>query len=121
MIEINLNTARYKLTVTGHATPEESAEYKEICAAASAIAQSLAYSVTKYHEGESPLKSFEYRPDPGDLMIRAWPEEWAELAIGRRFRIYGEGMELLARSHPQSVTMIWDGERILPETERSKT
>jgi uncharacterized protein YsxB (DUF464 family) len=117
VIEINLNTARFKMTVKGHANPDESSEYQAICNSVSALAQGMVYSVSKYHKDEEPLRTFEYRNDPGDLLLRAWPEEWAEIGIRRRFRIYGDGLELLAKSHPECVTMIWDGERILPESE----
>ena len=110
MIEITMNTARYKLTVKGHAMPEEGAQYKEICAAASALAQALAYSISKL-PGDA-MKSFEYRPDPGDLLIRAYPEDWAELVTKNRFKTYADGLELLAMSHPQSITMVLDGEKI---------
>lgn len=116
MIEINMNTARFKLTVKGHATAEESEQYKEICASASALAQSLLYSISKFNTDEKQaLKSLEYRRDFGDMMVRAWPEEWAEHSIRKRFQIYGDGLELLAKSHPVSVHMIWDGEEIIPE------
>ena len=115
MIEITMNTARFKLTVKGHAEPGESDQYKEICAAASALAQALAYSISKF-PGDA-MKSFEYRPEPGDLLIRAYPEDWAELGTKNRFKAYAEGLELLALSHPQSITMILDGEKIIPEKE----
>lgn len=115
MIEITMNTARYKLTVKGHAQPEEGEQYKEICAAASALAQALAYSITKLPR--DAMKSFEYRPDPGNLLIRAYPEEWAELVTKNRFKTYADGLELLAMSHPQSISMILDGEKIEPKKE----
>ena len=115
MIEITMNTARFKLTVKGHAQPEESPDYKEICAAASALAQALAYSISKF-PGDA-MKAFEYRPEPGDMLIRAYPEEWAELGTRNRMKAYADGLELLARSHPQSVSMIRDGEKIIPEEE----
>jgi len=120
MIEINLNTARWKLTVKGHAMPEESDQYKEICAAASAIVQSLVYSITKFnHEGDA-LESMKYVNDPGDLLFKCFPEQWAETSIRRRFNEYGDGLELLAMSHPYSVQMIWDGEKIIPNEEEMK-
>lgn len=117
MITIRMNSKRLKLTVEGHALPEESSEYKQICSAASALAQSLAYCVSIYNGGKGTLKSFEYKDEPGDLLIRAWPEPWAELGIRQRFENYADGLELLAKSHPQSVTFIRDGEQILPEEE----
>lgn len=120
MITINMNTARFRVTVEGHAMPEESADYSQICAAVSALAQSLAWSISKYNNGEGAMKSFEYRPEPGNMLIRVWPEYWAERAFRNRFKNYGDGFELLAKSHPQSVTFIWDGERILPEKEEER-
>ena len=47
MITITMNSKRLKLTVTGHAMPEESPQYKEICAAVSAMAQSMMYAISK--------------------------------------------------------------------------
>lgn len=122
MIEIKMTTNRYKMTVTGHAQPEESAEYKEICAAVSALTQSLAYSISKLNEErgaleQGALKAFDYRGDPGDMKLKAYPEKWAEVVIRQRFRTYGDGLELLAKSHAEAVTMIRDGERILPDEE----
>ena len=120
MIRINLNSARMKLTIEGHAQPEESEQYKEICAAASALVQALAYSITKFnHEGDA-LEIFKFQDEPGDVLLKVKPSEWSERAILRRFNEYGDGMELLALSHPQSVEMIWDGEKILPEKEDGK-
>ena len=110
MIEITVNTTRYRVTVKGHAQPEESDKYKEICAAASALAQALMYSLTKLPR--DAMKSVEYRQDPGDLLIRVFPEEWAELSVKNRLKAYADGMELLAISHPCSITMIRDGELI---------
>lgn len=113
MITINMNTARWKLTVEGHAQPAESEQYREICAGASALAQSLAYACTKYNEGDGTMKSFEYRPDSGNLKIRVYPETWAESAFRHIFNNYSWGFQLLAESHPYSVTFIKDGERVI--------
>ena len=118
MINITMNSKRLKLTVTGHALPEESPMCKEICAAASALAQSMMYSISRYNDGEGTMKSTEYRDQPGDLMIRIWPETWAEREIRHIFNIYADGLELLAESHPQSVTYIKDGERIIAKEEK---
>ena len=117
MITIRMNTERLKLTIEGHAQPEETSDYRAICSAVSAIAQGLAYSIAKYDEQEGGLKSLEYRNDPGNMLIRPWPEHWAESTYRHRFRNYGDGFELLAKSHPESVTFIRDGEKILPEEE----
>lgn len=117
MITITMNSKRLKLTVTGHAMPEESTQYNEICAAVSAMAQSMMYAISKYNDGEGTMKSTEYRDDPGDLMIRIWPETWAEREIRHIFNIYADGLELLAESHPCSVTFIRDGELILAKEE----
>ena len=111
MISINLNTARFKLTIEGHAQPEESDQYKEICSAASALAQAMVYAVTRYREG-TLLKELDYRPDSGDLMVHMFPEAGDGMEIRRIWELYGYGMELLALSHQQSVTMIRDGKRI---------
>ena len=112
MITITMNTKRLKLTVDGHAQPEESAEYREICAAASALAQALAYTVSRYNGGEGTMKSIQYRPDPGNLLLKVFPETWAERAFQHIYNHYAEGMQLLAESHPQCITFIRDGERI---------
>ena len=121
MITITMNTARLKLTVEGHAIPAEDQEeldYLRICSAASALSQSLAYAITKYNDGEGTMKSFNYRPDPGNLLIRVFPETWAEREFRHIFEIYSRGFQLLAESHPQSVTFIKDGERIIAKEEK---
>jgi len=120
MISINMNTARFKLTVTGHAQPEESEQYKEICSACSALVQALAYTITKFnHEGDA-LELFKFQDEPGNVILKVKPSEWAERSIRRRFNEYGDGLELLALSHACSVEMIWDGEKILPNEEDKK-
>ena len=118
MITIRMQTSKYKLTVEGHALPEESEQYREICAATSALAQSLAWTISKGKRFGA--KAIEYRPDPGNLMLRVFPEMWENTAYSNAFRVIGDGFELLAKSHPQSVTFIWDGERILPDKEDEK-
>lgn len=117
MITITMNTTKLKLTVDGHAMPDESKQYKEICAAASALTQSLAYTVIRYNDGDGAMKSFEYRPDPGNLLLRVYAEPWAEREFRHRFEIYGDGLQMLAESHPYSVQFIRDGERIIPKEE----
>ena len=118
MITITMNTARLKLTVEGHAQPEESEQYLQICAATSALAQSLAYACTKYNDGKGTMKSFEYRPDAGNLMIRVYPEPWAVHGFRHLFDSYGFGFQLLAESHSCSVIFIKDGERIIAKEEK---
>jgi uncharacterized protein YsxB (DUF464 family) len=108
-----MNTNRLKLSIKGHATPAESDKHKEICAAASSLAQGLVYSVTSMTD--EPEKNIQYRPDPGDLFFMVIPGNWAKQGILQRFQFYADGMELLAKSHPYSVTMIRDGKKILPE------
>ena len=115
MISIRMDTKRTKLTIKGHALPEESKEYKEICAASSAFAQGLMYSISLYADAKQAIKSIQYRDDPGDLLLLVIPEEWAALVIRQRFKIYGDGLQLLAESHPQCVEMIRDGKKIIPE------
>lgn len=116
MIEIRMETKRLKLTVKGHAMPAETEAYKEICSAVSALAQSMVYAVTKYKDG-AVLDEMQYRPDTGDLMVHMRAEEGFEKQMQQIWELYGYGMELLAQSHPMSVTMIWDGARVLPEEE----
>ena len=119
MIKITMNTKRHKLTVKGHAMPDEGDQYREICSASGALAQALAFALTRAEEGRL-LKSFDYRPDRGDLLILAIPEEKQDEKIEQIFTLYGYGMELLAKSHPCSVQMIWDGEKVIPDKEMSK-
>ena len=122
MIQIEMNTSRLKLTIKGHAQPTEGAQFKEACSAAGAMAQGLMYSLNAYDEetGKEAMKEFKYKNDPGDLFIKVFPEPWAERELKHRFRIYGDGMQMLAESHPQFIEMIRDGERILPEKEDGK-
>lgn len=116
MIEINLNTARFKLEIKGHAKREESEEYSAICTGVSTLAQGLAYTITKYESDHEALNGMDYRPEPGDLLLKAIPATWAEAAIRKRFNAYGDGMELLAMSHPECVRMIRDGEEVKQPT-----
>lgn len=116
MIEINMNTARQKLTVKGHATPEESEQFSEICSASGALAQAMVYAATRAVEGAA-VKELDYKPERGDLMVKIYPEAGYEKTVQEIFRLYGYGMELLAKSHPCSVTMIFDGEKIIPDKE----
>lgn len=116
MIHIEMNTNRLKLTIKGHAQPAETEQYREICSAASAIAQSMVYAISRYNDG-SALKELDYRPDPGNLMVRLMPEEKQEEPLKMIMTLYGYGLELLAKSHPYSVQMIWDGAKIIPDKE----
>ena len=120
MIKITMNTTRFMLTVEGHAEPKETEQYKEVCAATSAIVQSLVYSISKFNGDDDALSSMKYRNDPGNVLLKVYPEEWARLSIAKRFNYYGDGLELLAKSHPYSVEFIWDGERINPDKEDGK-
>ena len=115
MIIINMNTKRLKLTVEGHAKREESGGFREICNCAGALAQGLAYTVSKLTEQEGVLQDYKYRDDPGNLMLKVFPEEDAAEDVRRIFDNYGDGFELLAKSHPYSVTFIRDGELIRAE------
>lgn len=112
MIEINVNTARFKVTIKGHAMPEENARYLEICNSVSSLAQGLAYALTKYEKEHEPFKRVEWRGEPGNTLLRVWPEEWAERMARGYVNIYADGMELLALSYPECVHMIRDGEEI---------
>ena len=121
MIEINLNTARFKLEVKGHAQPEETKEYSEVCAAVSALAQGLVYTVTKYESDHEAIGEMDYRNDPGDFLWRVKPDPWAEALIRKRMYAYGDGLEMMAACHPESVKMIYDGEEVQPFTEEGKS
>lgn len=113
MIEINLNTAKFRLTVEGHAMAEETKEHSEICAAVSAMAQALAYTITRYEKDHESIKGMDYRSEPGDFLLQIQPEDWAESFIRKRMQTYGDGLELLAGSHPESIHMIRDGEEVI--------
>ena len=120
MIRIDLDDKHFTLRVTGHATAEEHDDHSLICSAVSAIAQGLVYCVSKMDNAEGALRSIQYRDEPGDYFLLIIPEQWAETMIRHRFRNYGDGLEMMAKCHPESVTMIWDGERILPDKEGTK-
>ena len=74
MIHIEMNTTRLKLTVKGHAQPMEGEQYREACSAVGALAQSLMYTVGLYNGGEGIAKSITYKNQPGDLLIKIFPE-----------------------------------------------
>ena len=109
MITITMDTKRLKLTVEGHAMPAESKDYQLLCNSAAALSQGLAYTISK---SDAETKSIEYRPEPGNLLLRVWPEEKAEKKIRDKFENYADGLQLLAESHPCSITMIRNGQRI---------
>jgi uncharacterized protein YsxB (DUF464 family) len=115
MIHIEMNTARFKLTAEGHAQPEESTQYKEICAGVSAIVQGLVYSISKFKGDKDALTYYKYRDEPGNMLLKAVPEEWAEISMTRRVSYFGDALEMMATAHPQCIEFIWDGEKILKE------
>lgn len=114
MIEINLNTARFKLEIKGHAQPEETSMFKEICASVSAIAQGLVYSVAKYESDHNAIQEMDYRDEPGDFLWRVKPDPWAEALVRKRMYAYGDALEMMAACNPESVKMIYDGEEVQP-------
>ena len=111
-----MDTKKLKLTVEGHATPEESPQHSEICSAASALAQAMVYAMSRHRDG-ALLKEMDYRPVPGDLLARIYAEDGQEERAREVFTLFGYGMELLAKSHGCSVEMVWDGRKILPDEE----
>lgn len=115
MIKINLSVENFTLTITGHAKPEECENYRQVCAGASMLTQGLAMSITKFQASQNGIREIDYRDTPGDMLLRIKPDPWAEATVRKRMRAYGDGLELLALSEPQSVTMIWDGIPVKPE------
>ena len=115
MININLSVEKFILTVTGHAQPDECEQYREVCAASSMLVQGLAYSITKFQDAQNGIQEIDYRNQPGDMLLRIKPDPWAEATVRKRMRAYGDGLELLAQSEPQSVSMTWDGIPVKPE------
>ena len=115
MIEITMDTQEFLVMVKGHAQPEESEMYRETCAAASMLTQGLAHSLAKFEATQNAILQFDYRDEPGNMLLHVIPAKWAEAATRTRMRTYGDGMELLAMSNPESVQMIWDGKPVKPE------
>ena len=115
MIEITLDTKNFLLMVKGHAQPEESPLYRETCASASMLVQGLVHSIQKFEETQNGIVESEYRDEPGNMLLHVIPANWAQAATRKRMRTYGDGMELLAQSNPESVRMIWDGVPVKPE------
>lgn len=115
MININLSVEKFTVTVTGHAQPDECEQYREVCAAASMLVQGLAHSITKFQAAQNGIQEIDYDGTPGAVLLRIKPDPWAEATVRKRMRAYGDGMELLALSDPQSVTMTWDGIPVTPE------
>ena len=115
MISINLSVDKFHLIVKGHAQPEESEDYREVCAGASMLAQGLAHSIAKFQKEQDGIRHLLYRGDPGDMLLAVEPEAWAEATVRKRMRAYGDGMELLALSNPECVEMLWDGLPVKPE------
>ena len=115
MIVINLSVEKFTLKIDGHAQPEESDRFREICAGASMLAQGLACSIVKFQREQNGIREIDYRDTPGDMLLRVKPDPWAEATVRKRMRAYGDGMELLALAEPQSVQMVWDGIPVKPE------
>lgn len=115
MIHINMSVERFTLVVKGHAEPEESEQYREICAGASMLAQGLMASIAKFQREQDGLRRILYRGDPGDFVMTVEPEPWAEATIRKRMRAYADGLELIAQSNPECVEMLWDGIPVKPE------
>ena len=115
MIKITFSSKDLVLMVKGHALPEENELNKEICASASMLTQALAYSVSKFQDQQNGILQIDYRDQPGNMLLHVIPEKWAEAATRKRFKAYGDGLELLAMSNPESVTMEWDGRPVKPE------
>ncbi len=113
MIRINLDTKHFTLTIEGHARQEEGGEFNAVCTAVSAIAQGVAYCVTKENTEKDILEGMDYRPEPGDFLIRLLPTEWARVKVRKILNIYGDGLEMLAMSHPEFIRMERDGAIIL--------
>lgn len=121
MIEINMNTSRFKLEIKGHAQPEETEHYAAICASVSAMAQGLVYTVAKYESDHEVITEQDYRDEPGDFYWRVKPEPWAEALVRKRMKAYGDGLEMMAACHPESVKMIYDGEEVEAFTEEEQS
>ena len=115
MIKINLSVEKFMRKIDGHAQPEESERFREICAAASMLAQGLASSICKFQKAQNGIREIDYRDTPGDMQLRFQPDPWAEATVRKRMRAYGDGLELLALAEPQSVQMTWDGIPVKPE------
>ncbi len=112
MIRIDLDETRLMLTVKGHAQAEESEEYRHICAGVSAIAQGMAYCLAKWQKEKDSLLAMDYRPDKGDLLLQVQPEDWARPGARRRMAIFGDGLEMMAVCHPESIEMTRNGENV---------
>lgn len=120
MIIIDLSVEKFQLIIKGHAQPEETEDYFQVCAGASMLAQGLAHSIAKFQKQQDGIRHILYRGDPGDMVLAVEPEPWAEATVRKRMRAYADGMELLALSNPESVTMIWDGVPVKPEEGEEK-
>ena len=112
MIEINLDTNKFKLTVEGHAKPEETDRHAEICAAVSAMAQGLAYSISRFEKDHNGINGIDYRSEPGDFLLQIYQDDWVGSFVRKRMQAYGDGLEFMAACEPQSIHMIRDGEEI---------
>ncbi len=120
MIEITMNSQRLKLQIKGHALETENADHHAICTAISTVAQGMVYCISKLGEAENAIRNVQYRREPGDFYALIIPEQWAENMIRHRFRNFGDALEMMAKCYPECITMIWDGEKILPDGEEMK-
>lgn len=117
MIRIDLDDKHFTLRVTGHATAEEGKDHQLICNAVSVIAQGLAYSVTRLEKEREAITGLDYRPESGNLLLKIYPEQWAEAAVRKRMQIFGDALEMLAICESSYITMVWNGEEIKGQEE----
>lgn len=113
MIEIRLDDRSFTLEIKGHAMAEEGPEHRFICSNVSVIAQGLAYCLTKYEKEHEALYGMDYRPEEGDLLLKALPEDWAKAAVKKRFQIAGDMLEMLAICEGSYIHMTWNGQEII--------
>ena len=70
MIIIDLSVEKFQLIIKGHAQPEETEDYFQVCAGASMLAQGLAHSIAKFQKQQDGIKRILYRGDPGDMVLK---------------------------------------------------
>lgn len=112
MIEIRLDDRNFTLEAKGHALETEGPEWKYICSNVSTLTQGLAYSLTKYEKEHESIRGMDYRPEPGDLLLKVDPEEWARAAVRKRMQNFGDALEMLAQCESSYIHMVWNGEEI---------
>lgn len=105
-VEATINAEdHYMLTADGHAGAERNEQDHDlVCAAVSAIVQTLAFSCAQIEE-----VSTVYHTSSGHAMVNVTNYDEMEGEITPRFRMALDGLAAMAQQYPQCITVTING------------